>query len=122
LNWAARWSGYEPLAAFAALTALLTLGLWLLARSRDRNESTSPSKGGFLDSIREAYDAGEIDEQEYIRIRDKLTARKATSVKAGATACDVNLTPDSAGEDSAQSADSAQTTQIPETTTPPEAT
>lgn len=122
MNWAARLSGYEPLAAFAALTALLTLGLWLLARSRDRNESTSPSKGGFLDSIREAYDAGEIDEQEYIRIRDKLTARKA-SVKAGATAaCDVNLTAESSGKDLAQSADSSQTTQTPETTTPPETT
>jgi hypothetical protein len=71
------WGDIRFLLATVALVALLLLGalvIWLADRWRKRPASRE-SAGDQLAHFRRLYERGEISAEEFIRIRDLLTAR-----------------------------------------------
>ncbi|HWE36943.1 MAG TPA: hypothetical protein VG406_10290 [Isosphaeraceae bacterium] len=66
--------------AAGALMAVVVVGFWLVQRLRPRPESLASSDAedadDLLDQLRDALDAGEIDEAEYRRVRETIDRRK----------------------------------------------
>jgi uncharacterized membrane protein len=58
--------------------AVVVVGFWLVQRLRPRTTRATRAEDAdeLLDQLRDALDAGEIDEAEYRRVRESIERRK----------------------------------------------
>jgi Flp pilus assembly protein TadB len=77
-EWIQRLTRFEPVLAAMVLLGIVVAGLFWLRRQREEEEMERAGAQSLRESLEAAYRAGEIDEREYQRVRDRLseTSRK----------------------------------------------
>lgn len=74
-------STFNLVLALGALLAAVVVGFWLIQRLRpapgSAGSTDAEDRAELLDQLRDALDAGEIDEAEYRRVRESIERRRA---------------------------------------------
>ena len=63
----------------AVLATVLALGVTIISHWRRKLNEDDATETDLLDHLRAAYDEGELDEEEYLRVRETIARRARTT-------------------------------------------